>query len=80
MLICSSVEIFLELSKIFLESKHESGEMLTSQVTAYFKKAFYEYLCCDSEAVNYVLKFLMNNEEDDIPSTVMYMLHPFQFV
>ena len=45
---------------------------MTSQFTVYFNEAFYEYLCCDSEAVNYVLKSLINNKKDDILSIVMY--------
>ena len=55
-----------------MESKHLSRKMLSSQFIIYFNEAFHEYLCCDSEAVNYVLKFLVENEKDDILSIIMY--------
>ena len=55
-----------------MESKHQSEKMLKIQLTAYFNKAFYEQLCCDSEAVSYVLRFTENNGKDNIQSLIYF--------
>ena len=53
-------------------SNIEVERVVTSEFTVYFNEASYVYLCCNSEAVNYVLKSLVNDEKDDILSIVMY--------